>query len=114
MRDERERLLDILEAIERIEKYAILGQETFEQSELIQTWILYHLQIIGEAARTLSNAIKQQHPEIPWPKINGMRNILVHRYFGIDEAIVWAVIERDLPVIKSAITSMIHDNDGHQ
>ena len=105
MRNERERLLDILEAIERIEKYAILGQQAFEQSELIQTWILHHLQIIGEAARTLPNDLKQQHPEIPWPKISGMRNILVHHYFEIDEAIVWAVIERDLPDIKSAVTT---------
>ncbi len=107
MRNERERLLDILEAIERIEKYAILGQQAFEQSELIQTWILHHLQIIGEAARTLPNDLKQQHPEIPWPKISGMRNILVHHYFEIDEAIVWAVIERDLPDIKSAVTTIL-------
>ncbi len=107
MRNERERLLDIPEAIERIEKYAILGQQAFEQSELIQTWILHHLQIIGEAARTLPNDLKQQHPEIPWPKISGMRNILVHHYFEIDEAIVWAVIERDLPDIKSAVTTIL-------
>ncbi len=107
MRNERERLLDIPEAIERIEKYAILGQQAFEQSELIQTWILHHLQIIGEAARTLPNDLKQQNPEIPWPKISGMRNILVHHYFEIDEAIVWAVIERDLPDIKSAVTTIL-------
>ncbi|MDB9431260.1 nucleotidyltransferase, partial [Microcystis aeruginosa CS-555/01A07] len=51
MRDDTERLRDILEAIERVEKYARLGKTVFEQQELIQTWIVYHLQIIGEAAR---------------------------------------------------------------
>ena len=56
MRSDRERLLDIQEAIERIEKYATRGREAFERDELIQTWILHHLQIIGEAARALSPA----------------------------------------------------------
>ncbi|MBI3246259.1 MAG: DUF86 domain-containing protein [Deltaproteobacteria bacterium] len=54
MRDDRERLLDIQEAIARIEKYTVQGQEAFEQEELIQNWIVHHLQIIGEAARSLS------------------------------------------------------------
>ena len=76
MRDDRVRLLDIQEAIERIEKYARQGHEAFEQEELIQTWIVHHLQIIGEAARTLSCDLKDQHPEMP-SKIIGMRNILV-------------------------------------
>lgn len=54
MRDDRERLLDIQEAIERIQKYAERGRETFERDELIQTWILHNLQILGEAARAIS------------------------------------------------------------
>lgn len=53
MRESRERLMDILEAIERIEKYTIHGRDTFEHDELIQTWMVHHLQIIGEAARAL-------------------------------------------------------------
>ena len=55
MRDDRERLLDIVEAIERIEKYASEGRAAFEENELIQTWIVHHLQLIGEAVRALSN-----------------------------------------------------------
>lgn len=69
MRDDRERLLDIQEAIERIERYAAQGRENFEQDELIQTWILHHLQILCEAARAISTDFKQQHPEIAWPQI---------------------------------------------
>jgi uncharacterized protein with HEPN domain len=72
MRDDRVRLLDIQEAtIERIEKYAGQGQEAFEHEELIQTWIVHHLQIIGEAARALSSDLRDQHPEMPWSKIIG-------------------------------------------
>jgi len=109
MRDDRERLLDILEAIERIEKYAAQGQETFERDELVQTWIVHHLQIIGEASRTLSADLKDQHPEVPWSKIIGMRNILVHDYFGIDVDVVWSVVERDLPDLKRQIEARLQE-----
>jgi uncharacterized protein with HEPN domain len=109
MRDDRERLLDIQEAIERIERYAARGREAFERDELIQTWVLYHLQIIGEAARALSPEFTGQHTEVPWPRIVGMRNILVHNYFGIDAAIVWSVVERDLPPLKRQVASILGD-----
>ena len=78
MRRERERLLDILEAIERIEKYAEGGKETFESDELIQTWIVHHIEIIGEACRSLSNDFQATFSNIPWADIVGMRNILIH------------------------------------
>jgi uncharacterized protein with HEPN domain len=107
MRDDRERLLDIQEAIERIEKYAARGRDTFEHDELIQTWILHNLQILGEAARAVSADLKQQHPEVSWQQIAGMRNILVHDYFGIDASIVWAVVELELPVLKKQVLAML-------
>ena len=78
MRDDRERLLDIQEAIARIERYAELGRDAFEQDELIQNWMISHLQIIGEACRALSEDLRGQYPEVPWRAIMGMRNILVH------------------------------------
>ncbi|QQS45939.1 MAG: DUF86 domain-containing protein [Acidobacteriota bacterium] len=109
MRDDRERLLDIQEAIERIEKYASQGREVFEQDELIQTWVPHHLQILCEAARAISNDFKQHNPEISWVQIAGMRNILVHQYFGIDLAVVWAVIERDLTALKNQVADLLDD-----
>lgn len=109
MRDDRERLLDIQEAIERIEKYSACGREKFEQDELIQTWVLHHLQIIGEAVRALSTELTQKHSEVAWAKIVGMRNILVHNYFNIDAAIVWAVIENDLPILKQQVTELLDE-----
>lgn len=108
MRDDRQRLLDIQEAVERIEKYAVLGRTTFDQDELIQTWVIHHLQIIGEACRALSPALKDQYPAVPWSKITGMRNILVHLYFGIDEEVVWSVIENDLPSLKHNIELILN------
>ena len=88
---------DILEAIELIEKYASKGRAAFEQDEMIQTWFLWHVQIIGEASRALSDNIRESYPEIPWAKIIGMRHILVHNYFEIDLPIVWNTVELELP-----------------
>lgn len=100
MRGIRERLLDVLDAIERIEKYGSGGRQEFERNELVQVWILHHLQILGEAVNTLRPALQQDHPEIPWTSIVGMRNVLVHHYFEIDSDIVWSVVENDLPRLK--------------
>lgn len=107
MRDDRERLLDILEAIERIEKYTSKGREVFEDDELIQTWVVHHLEIIGEATRALSSEIKQNYPKVPWSQIAGMRNILVHHYFGVDASAVWNAVDRDLPTLKNQVEVML-------
>jgi len=107
MRDDRERLLDIAEAIEHIKKYAVRGREAFEKDELIQNWIVHHLQILGEAAARISEDFRNSHQNIPWPKIIGMRNILVHDYFGIDIDVVWAVVEKDLPELEQNIKSLL-------
>jgi len=109
MRDDRERLLDMQEAIERIERYAQRGRQAFGQDELVQNWMISHLQIIGEASRALSEDLRAQYPEVPWRAMIGMRNILVHHYFAIDLNIVWAVIERDLSKLKMAIFAMLKE-----
>jgi uncharacterized protein with HEPN domain len=107
MRDNREKLRDILEAIERINKYAIQGRTSFEQNELIQAWVVQHLQIIGEASRVLSADIRDEHPEVPWSQMIGMRNILTHNYFEVDLNVVWAVVERELPRLKPQIEAIL-------
>ncbi len=107
MRSERERLFDILEAIERIEKYAKEGKDVFEADELIQTWIVHHITIIGEACRTLPDDFQAKYASVPWADIVAMRNILVHHYFGIDTGAVWSVVERDLPELKLNIQTIL-------
>jgi uncharacterized protein with HEPN domain len=107
LRRDRQRLEDILEAIERIEKYASGGRATFDRDELVQTWVLHHLQIIGEAVRGLSDEIRSAHPDIPWAQIAAMRNILVHDYFGIDLEEVWTAVVRDLPQLKTKIAAAL-------
>jgi uncharacterized protein with HEPN domain len=107
VREDRLRLLDILEAIDRIEQYASQGQADFDHQELVQVWMIHHLQIIGEAAASLSNSFCLQYPEIPWAQIVAMRNILVHEYFGVDLNEIWRAVVQDLPVLKLQVQSVL-------
>ena len=109
MRYDRERLLDMLEAIEKIERYASQGRMAFDHDELVQTWMVHHILIIGEAAARVSNELRAIHTEIPWPQIISMRNILVHAYFSVDVEEVWSVVERDLPDLKMKVLSILHE-----
>jgi uncharacterized protein with HEPN domain len=112
VRRDPQRLQDILEAIERIERVAAQGQTAFEGDEMIQVWILHHVQIIGEATRALSEDLRKKHSHIPWSAIVGMRNILVHDYFGIDLKEVWSVVERDLPALRREVERILAEEDG--
>lgn len=103
MRDDFDRFEDILDSIEKIEKYTISGREQFDSQELVQTWVVHHIQIIGESACQLSEEMKDRYPDIPWRQIIGMRNILVHVYFEIEPDEIWGVVERDLPSLKKKI-----------
>jgi uncharacterized protein with HEPN domain len=109
MRDPKERLRDMLEAIEHIERYASRGREAFDRDELIQNWIVRHLQIVGEAARAMPQEVRERAPNIPWSKIIGMRHILVHDYFRIDTEIVWDVLEQDLPRLKQSLQALLNE-----
>ena len=94
--------IDIMEAIERIEKYASRGKVAFEEDELIQNWMVNHIVMIGEACSSLPDEFQARYAEIPWADIIEMRNILVRYYFGIDLDAVWMVVEKDIPELVSS------------
>ncbi|MEA2045199.1 MAG: DUF86 domain-containing protein [Euryarchaeota archaeon] len=107
MREDRELLLDILDSIEKIEKYASRGKEAFIQDELLQVWIVYHIQVIGEAASHVSKPLRNKHPDVSWLDIVGMRNVLVHQYFGIDLEQIWDTVRIDLPSLKAETRAIL-------
>ena len=107
MREDRGRLRDILDAAKRIERYAKRGRRAFEDDELVHTWMIHHIQIIGEAASKLTPAFRKTHQQVPWPQIIKMRHVLIHDYLGIDLAEVWAVVERDLPTLKKQVSDIL-------
>jgi uncharacterized protein with HEPN domain len=113
LRDDKERLRDIYEAIEKIEKYVAIGYPAFIEDERTQVWIIHHLQMIGEASNHLSDDLTEQNQDIPWADIVGLRNILVHQYFGIDLKQVWETAEIDMPVLKAKVRQILQEmNDN--
>jgi uncharacterized protein with HEPN domain len=112
MRSDRERLIDILEVIEKIERYAARGKKAFDSEELLQVWMIHHLQTVGEAASKLDRDLQNTHPEIPWAQIVAMRNILIYDYFAVDLEEVWVAAERDVPRLKKGILAILNEIDA--
>jgi len=113
MRDDRLRFLDMAESIKKIEKYTLSGKPVFERDELIQIWVLHHLQVLGEAARGISEETQQTYPQIPWGKIIGFRNILVHHYFAINTDEIWAVVQVNIPPLKMELEKILEQDPAH-
>ncbi len=108
MRDYRLYLKDILRAINKIDKY--VGNVTvsgLKKNPLILDGIVKNLEIIGEAAKNIPAYIKESYPEIEWKKIAGLRDVLVHEYFGIDSQIILDITKNKLPDLKKKVTHAI-------
>jgi uncharacterized protein with HEPN domain len=97
VRDDRERLADVLAAIDRIRRYVQDDRTRFDTDELLQSAVLHWIEIIGEAARGVGDKVRTAHPEVPWRVITDMRNRVSHGYFDIDLDVVWNTVTRDLP-----------------
>lgn len=110
-RSPQQRVDDILNAIEKCERYILVVDNAPELAELVEDAIERNLQVIGEAAGRLPTEITDAHPEILWPQIRGFRNILVHQYFGVDIGIVRDVVETYLPPLAEAIRPYRGDED---
>ena len=109
MRTDLDRLRDIHEALERIALKLPSDRKEFLASDMHQVWILYHIQLIGEAANGISAEFRQAHTKIPWKKIISMRHLLVHQYFGIDLDEVWNTAQKDLPELRTEIALILEN-----
>jgi uncharacterized protein with HEPN domain len=94
---------DILGAIAKIKGRITDSADAFRQDEMVQVWVIHHLQVIGEAARGMSQSLRERHPEVPWPEIVALRNILVHEYFGLNMQQVWTMTQKDLPELEEQV-----------
>jgi uncharacterized protein with HEPN domain len=97
----------ILGAIERIESYtAGLSEDEFLQNFLVQDAVMRNLEIIGEASKKISIHTRQQNVNVPWKKIAGLRDKLIHDYFGVDILSIWTVVETDLKELKKQLVPL--------
>ena len=101
-------MLESMESINLIEVYTVrISKEDFLKSEQIQDAVMRRLEIIGEASKKIPATIKAQHPDIPWREMAGMRDILVHEYFGVDLELTWTTVKGSLPDLKQQLSSII-------
>ena len=103
MKDDRFYLRHILESVEKIESYTAAGRDSFMKTAIVQDAVIRNLEIIGEAAKQLSEGFKKRNADIPWRNVSGLRDILIHHYMGVDLEKVWNVVEHNLPQLKQAI-----------
>jgi uncharacterized protein with HEPN domain len=102
------RLQHALDAITMIENYTFGADfEVFSQNPMLRDACLRQIQVIGESCRNLSPDIREKYIEIPWREIIGLRIIVIHEYFGIDELVIWEIIQQDLPRFKIQIRGII-------
>ena len=98
---------DILSSIDRVVNYTSkISFEEFSANYMMQEACLYNIQVIGEAVSRLPNEFKDKEPGIPWGLIKGMRNRLIHDYFGTDLELVWNVINQELPSLKTKLKDL--------
>ncbi|HSX25855.1 MAG TPA: DUF86 domain-containing protein [Chlamydiales bacterium] len=107
------RIQDILKSIDKIDGYLKgMTLDRFKKNELIIDAVVRNLEIIGEASKNIPSTIRRSHTHIPWDIMCGMRDILIHQYFGVDLNIVWHTAKEDLPSIQKHLEHLFQENSS--
>ena len=107
MKEDRIYLQHIRDAIGKIFRFTKGGKEEFLTDDKGQDAVIRNLEIIGEAVKNISKAFREKHSDIPWKQIAGMRDEMIHEYFGVDLDIVWNVVVKDLPLLKERLNKIL-------
>lgn len=110
MKDDRSYLLHIRDAISRIKSYTEAGRDSFLKDTKTQDAVVRNLAIVGEAAKRLSQELKDRHPEVPWKQIAGMRDRVIHNYIEVNLEIVWDTVERGVPELEATVAKMLAES----
>lgn len=109
MKGDRVYLQHILDAIDKITSYVSVGYDKFMAESHWQDAVIRQLEIVGEATKKLSMELRSKHPGIPWRRIAGMRDVLIHDYMGVDISAVWEVTQNDLVSLRRNIQAILED-----
>ena len=107
MKDDRVYLAHLRDAIDRILDYTAGGKSEFLEDTKTQDAVVRNLEILGEAAKNVSAALRQTHDNVPWRRLAGMRDKLIHEYFGVNLDIVWQVVEQELPTLRQQVDQIL-------
>lgn len=91
-----------------------MAYEDFRQNSLVQDGVLRNFQVIGDATKKLSGALCARHPLVPWRDMAGLRDRIVHHYFGVDYEVVWHVIRSDLPTLAASMEAVLQEETEGQ
>ena len=100
---------DILENISLIEDSTKISMDKFESDRLIVDATIRRLEIIGEAVKNIPNSLREKYSKVPWRKIAGFRDVIIHAYFGMNLERIWSIIKDDLPTLKKQIQEVKKD-----
>jgi uncharacterized protein with HEPN domain len=115
MRSDDALFLDMLIAARKIRQFIQgVSQERFQANDMMQSAILREIQVIGEAARMITEEAKAERKEVPWHALAGMRNRIVHAYFSIDLQIVWDTATQDMPALIEGLERILSDDSGQK
>ena len=110
-RDESLYLADIQESCEKVLRFTMgMTYKNFVHDDLHFDAVLRNLEIIGEAVKNISEAMRQKYPNVKWRKIAGFRDIVAHEYFGINEETVWDIVENEIPALLAIVKIMLGEN----
>ncbi|MDI6654450.1 MAG: DUF86 domain-containing protein [Candidatus Hydrothermarchaeota archaeon] len=101
---------DTIEAMNKIERYIKnLDYDSFAENTLVIDAVVRNLEVIGEAIKNVPNSVREKYPNIPWKRMIGLRNIVIHEYFGIDLANVWKIITQNIPEVEPHIMKIFDE-----
>lgn len=106
----RDYLRDILEAAEQAQQFVSgMNFAAFRADTKTQFAVIRALEIIGEAARQIPGTVQRRYPQVPWPDMLGMRNVLIHEYFGVDTLVLWRTVQEDIPALITEMREILDE-----
>ena len=111
-RDYRDYLQDILDAVKDIENFVDdMSFEQFEKDRKTLNAVVRSIEVIGEASKKIPSSLRTKYETLPWKKMTGMRDKLIHAYFGVDTETLWKTVKDDIPPLKQLIQKMLKDQE---